>query len=180
MTDPLMTAALKEAYATATDEVILSAVEIAHPSIVDENGQLDSIWLTADENDYDGTLEAGAPVKGGQTVTWRAFPFRARLAPVDTSPAPDVELRIDGVDARIIRALRLIVASSIKLVMRYREYLESELPEPQRLEPQTFVLHDVEIVGLSIVARARVDADFNGAFPRFVYTAAEFPALVGA
>lgn len=180
MPDPTMTAALKEAYATALNEEILPALELAHSAFTDLQGNPDSIWLTPWSDDFEGTLEDDAPMRPAQTVTWRHFPFRFRLAPVDTSPAPDVEIRIDGVDRRIIEALDAAVVMPTKILLRYREYLASDLSAPSIVTPRTFVLNDVKVGALSVMARARIDADLNGAFPRFVYTAQEFPALIGA
>lgn len=180
MPDPSVSEALKEAYVVAPDaEVILHMLELRHPSFIDEDGNPDSIWLTLNEEDIAATLEAGAPVKGGQTVTFRSYPFQFRLAPIENTAAQQLELAIDNVDRRIIQNLDLAMASAAKIEMCYRPYLASDLSEPQMDPPPTFTLSDVTADSLTVRGRARVGINLNIKFPREVYTAVKFPALIG-
>src|SRR6478672_6481090 len=124
MPDPSISDALKEAYAVAPDdETILHMLELRHPSFVDEAGNPDSIWLTLNEEDIAATLEDGAPVKGGETVTFLSFPFQFRLAPIENTAAQELELAIDNVDRRIVENLDLAMASATKIEICYRPYL---------------------------------------------------------
>jgi hypothetical protein len=180
MPDPSVSEALKEAYAVAPDdEVIIHTLELRHPNFVDEEGNPDSIWVTTNEEDIAATLEVGAPVKGGETVTFLSFPFQFRLAPIENSAAQELELAIDNVDRRIIQNLDLAMASATKIEMCYRPYLASDLSEPQMDPAPTYTLSQAKADGLTVRGRARVGINLNVKFPREVYTAAKFPALIG-
>ncbi|HZP98550.1 MAG TPA: DUF1833 family protein [Reyranella sp.] len=170
---------MREAIAMApSDEVVLHTIELRHPLFVDDDGNPDSIWVVLNETDIVATVEAGAPVKGGTAVTFRAFSFQFSPPGVDTTPSIEFEVTIDNVDSSIVENLDLAVTDSNKIVMCYRPYLDSDLSEPQMLPPPTFVLSEVKVDVFQVRARARIDIDLRGAFPRRLFTAAEFPGLI--
>lgn len=180
MPDPSVEQALKEAYATApSDEVIIHTLELRHPAFTDDAGNPDSIWVTTNEVDVEATIEDDAPVRGGEAVTFLAFPFRFRLAPIENTAVQELELAIDAVDRRIIENLDAAASFGAKIQICYRPYLSSDLSEPQMDPPPEFTLSSVKADSLSVTGRCRVDIDLDGAFPRRIYTAAEFPALIG-
>lgn len=180
MPDPSVTAAMKEAYAIApSDEVVIHTLELRHPSFVDDDGNPDSIWVTTQNDDVVATIEAAAPVKGGLAVTFRHFAFSFQLAPIMPGQSPTLQLRIDAVDARIVENLDLAIVLPTKIVMCYRPFLSSDLSAPQMDPPPTYTLSDVKVETLTVTAQARTGIDLNAAFPRRVYTAKEFPALIG-
>lgn len=180
MPDPSVTLAMKEAYTLApADEVIIHTLELRHPAFTAENGSPDSIWVTVEENAVAATIEAAAPVRGGQVVTFVSFPFRFRLAPIENSAGQELEVAIDNVDRRIVENLDAAAAYGAKIQMCYRPYLASDLTAPQMDPPPVYTLSQVKVDPLTVTARARIDIDLNGAFPRHLYTATEFPALLG-
>jgi hypothetical protein len=180
MPDPSVSDALKEAYAIAPDTALIhDTLELRHPLFIDEEGNPDSIWITTNVEPVTATLEEAAPVKGGQVVTFVSFPFQFALAPIENSAAQDLELAIDNVDRRIIENLDLAMASATKIEICYRPYLESDLSGPQMDPPPTFTLSQVKADALTVRGRARVSINLNVSFPRRLYTAVEFPALIG-
>ena len=174
-----VTDAMKEAYAVApADEVVIDTMEMRHPAFVNDAGEPDSLCLTPDEGDITVTLEANAPVRAGEEVRLISFPFTFTLAPVELSPAPEILLRIDGVDRRIIENLKRAASSSVKIEICYRGYLNSDRSAPHN-GPLTTTLSNVKVDVMTVTARARVGSDLNRAFPRRRYTAQEFAALIG-
>lgn len=181
MADESMTEALKEAYATApADDVAIACLELAHPSFVNEAGQPDSAWATPNEVPIDATLEPDAPVRPGETVRFTSVAFRLKMAPIDTTAKPQLQLQIDNVSRFLIPQLDRAAADYRPITLRVRTYLESDLSIPQKLPVPAFTLSDVKANLLTCVCTARIDMDFGGAFPKRTYTAEEFPALVGA
>lgn len=175
-----MSDAIKEAYATApTDDVVIHTLELRHPSFVDDDGNPNSIWVTTQNDDLVATIEADATVKGGQDVTFRHFAFKFQLAGIAPGQTPTLQLSIDGVDRRIVENLDLAITQPTKIVMCYRPYLASDLSEPQMDPPAAYTLSSVKVDAMTVTGEARDGIDLNGAFPRKVYTAAEFPALIG-
>jgi hypothetical protein len=180
MPDPSMSDAIREAYATApADDVVIHTLELRHPGFVDDDGNPDSIWVTTNNEDVVATIEADAPLKGGQAVTFRHFAFNFQLASIEAGTTPTLQVSLDAVDRRIVENLDLAIVQPTKIVMCYRPFLASDLGEPQMIPPATFTLSDVKVDPLTVTAQARIDIDLDGAFPRRVYTAAEFPALIG-
>lgn len=176
-----MKEALREAYAVApADELIIATLEIRHPTFLGEDGLPDSAWVTTNEVDIQAGIEADAPVRGGETVTFRAMAFRFKLAPIEPTAKTELQLQIDNVSRLLVEQLDRAATDWRPVEMCFRPYLESDLAEPQMLPPPTYTLSKVKVDRLTARATARVDMDFGGAFPRRVYTASEFPALIGA
>lgn len=181
MPDPTMSEALAEAYAVApADEVIIHTLELRHPAFVNDAGQPDSAWLTTNETDIACTLEVGAPVRSGQSVLFRALAFRFRLAPIELVTRPELQVEIDNVSRLIIQQLDRAKGDPRKILMCYRPFLASDRSAPEMVPPPTYTLSNVKVDPLMARGTARIDLDFNRAFPSRVYTAAEFPGLIGA
>lgn len=178
---PSYTEALAEAIALApADEVIIDTLEIRHDTFVDDDGNPDSIWLTTNAEDVLAPIEESAPLKGGQTVKFLSFPFKFKLGRIEPGTGAELTIEIDGVDRRIIEALDRAIVEPTKIVMVYRVYLSSDLEDgPQRLPPDSFVLSECETTIAKVVGRARVELDMTGPFPRYLYTANEYPGLIG-
>lgn len=181
MPDESLSPALAEAYALAPDdEVVLHTLEIRHPLFEDEEGNPDSIWLVANNEDIEAPIEADGPVRGGESAPFVAMPFTFTLAPIEPGATPEIQLGLDNVDRRIIENLDRAVTDGNRIVIAYRPYLASALDDGPQMDPvPTFELSDVKVDVLRARARARVAIDMRRAFPFRVYTATEFPGLVG-
>lgn len=93
MPDPSLSAAIKEAYASApTDTVILHTLELRHPDFVAP------IRVVNDHANLTATLEATAPANPGAAVEFIRFAFRFTLPELMTSGMPEIEIEIDNVD----------------------------------------------------------------------------------
>lgn len=182
MSDPDYDAALAEAYSsapTSDDDIVVHTLEIRHPAFVDDAGQPTSLWMVRDHQDFVARIEPGAPVKGGQQVTFAAIAFDFQLAPVETSPVPEIAITIDNVGRDIIDQLDAAVIDGRIITVCYRPYLAGDRSGPKIARPPVYTLVDVEPGNFRIDARARTGADLSVAFPRETYKAEKFPGLVG-
>ena len=181
MPDPTLTEAWKEAAALApAGEEPVDTLEIRHPDFIDDDGNPDSIWITTNQTDVTAPIEDDAPVKGGQSVVFRSFGFTFKLARIEPGSGAEMEIAVDSTDRRIVAALDRAVVSSIEIVMCYRPYLSNDLEDgPQMIPSPSFVLSKASVRNLRTTGRARVAIDLAGPFPREVYTAIEYPGLIG-
>lgn len=174
MPNPSLTAAIKEAYASApVGQVILHTLEFRHaafsaPIRVVRN----SVNITA-------TLEADAPVDGGDAVVFQYYAFEFTLPEVSDSGAPELVITIDNADRAIVANLELAVTSDDPLYVTYRPYLSTDLSTPQMDPPLTMTVQHIEADVFRVTARCGFGEILNRAFPSEDYTASRFPGLVG-
>ena len=206
MVDQVLSQAMKEVYASSpSDEIALDTLELRHPDFVDDLGAPTAIrvvqnfedeqtWLDLDtpgvsavldlmsEDDRKGVglvakLEAGAPVDGGQMVAWVAMGFEFTRPPVDTNPAPEIEVTFDNVGQEIIKHLEAAANSQNKIEVTYREYLSTDISGPQNDPPLTMTLRVIDVNVFTIRGRARIlDAGVK-TFPGEAYTTKRFVSL---
>lgn len=181
MPDPSISDALGEAYALApADDVIVPTLELRHPLFVDANGNADSAWLVANTEDIIARVEADAPVRGGQMVRFVAVPFQMSLTPIEIGATPEIEIKVDNAGRVLVESLDRAVTSVDQIKAVYRPYLLSDLTSgPQMSPPPVFTLSSVVVDLLAVTAKARTVIDLRGAFPRMLYTASNFPGLIG-
>lgn len=180
MADDALSEALKEAYATApADEVVLHTLEFRHADFVGLDGLPDSIWVVLNTENIDAPVEADAPVRPGETVTFVGIQFDMTRPPIESGATPEIEIAVDNVDRRIVDNLDRANESPSKIVAVYRCFLASDLAAgSQILPPPDFELSDVKVDLLKCRARARTSIDLRVAFPRMTYTARTHPGLV--
>ena len=178
MPDPTLSEAIKEAYASSpSDVVILHTLELRHPNFMDDDGKPMAIRLVRDNQDLNATLEAGAPLDAGQTVTFIAMGFDLTLPPVDTIPVPEITITIDNVSGRLMPYLDKAIDSGDKIEVTYRPYLSNDTSCPHMVPPITLVLSDVEANVMRVTGRARLLDVGNKRFPSKNYNAKCFPNL---
>lgn len=106
MLDATLSRAIAEAYTSASsDVVILHTLELRHPTFLDDDGQPTAVRIVRDHQDLIATLEADAPLNGGEEVTFVAMAFDIELPPIDTTPVPEVTVTIDNASRTLITYL---------------------------------------------------------------------------
>jgi len=130
----LMAQALQEAYAVAPADVdVLDTIEFRHPALVDESENPDPLRLVRDHRNWELELEAGAPLHGGQTVTFARLGFDVDL-PDSTEAVPSARLWLSAVSRKAIEAAERIIAVRAPIEVTYRAYLVpaegDPVPEP--------------------------------------------------
>jgi hypothetical protein len=182
MPDPDIDAALAEAYASAPtgdDDIVVHTIEIRHPSFVDDDENPTSIFLVHDHANFEAALEDDAPIKPGEMVEWIAIAFSFALAPIETSPKPQILIEIDNVGRDITDLLDAAIIDGRKVEVCYRPYLNGDRTGPKMSVPPVYTMSNVEVDVFRVTARANTGADLGVAFPRELYKPAKFPGLIG-
>lgn len=172
--------ALAAAYATAPeDEVALDTIELLHPSFRDDNGDPTGVRLVNDHSNLVATLEAGAPLNAGETVTFYRCYFSFRLPPeTESASLPEVELQVNNVSRLLVPYLELARTSRAPVTLVYRPYLVSDLTGPHINPPLQLTLKSIGGDMNNLTARAGYTDLSNRRFPASEYTARKFPGLV--
>lgn len=179
MPNERITEALREAYASAPVGVIVyQTIEIIHPGFIDEEDNPTSVRVVRDKQDLVATLEAGAPLDGGQSVTFTAFAFDVTYPPQEREGGlPEGQLVIDNVSREVTRQLELTVGSQEITKMIFREFLSTDLSQPHNVPPMQFDLADVKCEVQRVTARVTALNPKNKRFPGLDYRIDDFPAL---
>lgn len=173
------TAAIEEAYASApSDVVLLETIEFRHPAFVDENDAPTALRFVNDHADLTATLEATAPMNGGQAVTFFRCAFEAELPEVNNAGANELKLRVCNATREILRYARQAASTADKLYVTYRAYLSTDLSQPHT-KPFTLVGSAIETPDASTVRLTCSLINLsNKKFPGETYTPRRFPGLV--
>jgi hypothetical protein len=166
--------ALKEAYASADDDVvIINTIEIRHPAFTTP------IRVVADFAVVNARLEAQAPSNGGELVDFQPFAFELSLPEVVDSGVPELELKIDNVSREIIKNIELAMTLPEKLELTYRAFLSNDLETgPHNDPPMHMNITSVEADAVAITARASIGNYVNRKFPSKEYDETRFPGLI--
>ena len=173
MPDPAISAALREAYASApASEVIFHTLELWHPNFTAP------LRVVRDQVALEARLEDGAPRDAGAVVTF--VPYAFDIVPPDQSStaAPECVIEIDNVSREILAQIDLAVASVDPVSILYREYVASGIADGPETDPPL----EMEAISASATARRiRLKAGFpnllNVKFPALDYDLDHFPGL---
>lgn len=189
MTDP-WTAALQEAYASApADEFVISTLELLHPAFetADSPSEADSIRIVLDERDWDLTLEAAAPLHGGESVHFSSLALQVSLPEQTEGTLGQMQLALDNVPRDIWTKLQAAARVRATAAVIYREWVAIRnmstgvytcTGTPDMIIDQL----SVKVITASIL-RMEATAQFvdllNKAFPRRTFDRDSFPGLFG-
>lgn len=173
MPDTSLSAALKEAYASAPSGiVIMHTLEFRH------NNFTAPIRVVLDHQSFIGRLEASAPLNPSEEVTFVAFAFEFQLPEVQNNADPEIVISMDNVSRDIEDALAMAVASPYKIEVTYRPYLSTDNTAPQMNPPLTLTVNHIEADDFKVTARASFGNASNKSFPSELYNGTRFPGLV--
>lgn len=174
-----MSEAIKEAYASAPDDVVIHhTLELRHPFFKDDAGNGTAVRVVKDNQNLTATLEADAPVNGGQTVEFIALNFDFVLPGEDDKGAvPEIVVTIDNVGRTLVQHLDAAIESETPIEITYRPYLSTDLTAPHMNPPLTMTLRSIDVSPFKVTARATFADLANKKFPSAVYEARSFPGL---
>lgn len=174
MPDPTLSAAIKEAYASApTSLVIYHTLEIWHPIFTAP------IRVVLDTANLAAKIEATAARDPGAMVTFQAYAFSVVPPDQSSNALPQCVIEIDNVSGEILAQVDLAVVEPDRITAIYRAYLSDSLTVgPSNLPPL-----EMEIVQISATPqRIRAVAGFpnllDRKFPRLEYDLETFPGLL--
>src|SRR6201993_4713558 len=160
------TAAWEEAEASnpaggTTDHTI----ELIHPEFVDDiTGPFSVRAVNGTAQDQTFTLEAGAPLNGGQAVVFKAIPFSDEMSEFAEGQTPTCQLAIDGVGDEISPYLDAVISVRADLIAIYRQYRSDDLSEPC-FGPVQFVIKKVTLKQARLEGTAQLKNLSNLKFP---------------
>jgi len=173
MPDPALSAAIREAYASApVDQVIHHTLEIWHPAFSVP------IRVVRDYQPLDARIEAGAARNAGEMVTYTGYAFDITLPELTATGLPQCVIEIDNVDRQILAQVDLAVISGEAITVIYRSYLSDALDAgPENIPPLEMTLLTISATPLRIRATAGFPDLLNARFPKRDYDLARFPGL---
>ena len=174
--------ALKEAYASApTREIIHDTLEIRHPAFSDDDGQPTAIRVVRGYENIITTLEADAPMHGGQAVEFIAGDFDFRLPGYKEGETPQLEITLDNVSREVTAYLEMAIGQTAPIEVTYRPYLASDLTAPQVDPPISMILTKVNAGVMQVRGTATLSDVHNWPFPNTrdgIYRPERFPGLL--
>lgn len=173
------TDAIAEAYASApTDVVLLETIELRHPDFVGEDDLPVALRFVNDHADLVATLEAAAPMNGGEAVTFIRCAFEVELPDANSTGATELKLRVCNVDRELLQRARLAAKGTGRLMVTYRAFLSTDTTQPHT-KPFTLTGRSVDTPDVSTVRLTCALPNLsNKRFPSEIYTPARFPGLV--
>lgn len=167
--------AVSEAFAVAPrNRVVWQTVELRHVAfevpVRVVTGRRRGQPLTA-------TLEAGAPINGGEAVTFEPFAFRFIPPGVDDNGhATTAKAVLDGVSGSLIEKLDLTLQTDKPIEVTFRTFRDDETAAPGQVISGLFMTN-VEVTATAATADLRYKDTVSQGFPLGVYSKALFPAL---
>ena len=174
MPDPALSAALKEAYASApVNQVIYETLEFWHSTFAAP------LRIVRNRVALDARIEAGAPRDAGLVVSFAPYAFD--ITPPDLTPTgvPQCTIEVDNVDRTLLSLINIATSSDTPIDVIRRIYLSSTaLTGPENLPVMTLKIQSVSATPQRISAVAGYPDLLNRAFPRKDYDLETFPGLV--
>jgi len=173
-----VTEAWQEAIASApADMVVLSTLELIHPTFVDDQGNPDSIRVVLDEEDHTFTLEATAPLHAGQQVLFEALALTVtQPEQEDGKLGGSLQIELDNVPRTILPSLHAAASVRARAQIIYREYVLDDTTEPD-LVIDGLSAKIVQITQTKITCSATFLDLLNASFPTRIFSQEDFPGL---
>lgn len=174
MPDPSLSAALKEAYATApTDEVIYHTLELWHPAFST------AIRVVRDYTNIDAMIEATAARDAGMVVPFTAYAFNVIPPDLSATSLPQCTIEIDNVSRDIMAQIDAAIMQTDKVTVIYRAYLSNSLTAgPQNDPPLEMEMITMGANPLRLIATAGFTNLLDKRFPSLDYSLEIFTGLM--
>lgn len=179
--------ALAEAYASApAGQVILSTIELNHETMAAPVRLIrDTGTFMEEETEVAGmdiyghilTLEADAPLNGGEEVLFQAVMFTFKLAAQTDARISGMEISIDNATKIISTYLDEAVTTRSPMTVIYREWLSDDLTQP-RIIIGSMTIPKVTSAVLTVNATAEFTDLVNKKFPNKLYRPSDYRGLV--
>jgi hypothetical protein len=179
MTDTTLTAAIKEAYASAPNNVVIyHTIELIHPAFLNSLGAAAPIRVVKDYQDLvSATLEITSTTAPLTAVTFTAFNFEFTKPEISPTGVPQITLKIDNVDRSISANIELAMATTDLITVIYREFISTDLSAPQNNPPLSMTIMSINVDVFSVTATAGFPNLMNKRFPTTEYSVDIFSGL---
>jgi hypothetical protein len=164
-------------FSPAGADVIYDCIELRNPGFLDGDGNVIALRFVNGLVDIVGTLEADAPMNGGEAVTFTACRFDHVKPDSPDSGLPQASIAVSNVTRELSPWLSAAVSNGIAPIeLSLRQFLADDLSQP------CFVMHGLTFDNASAtIRRVTATAGFNDLLnfpaPREVYTVENSPGL---
>jgi hypothetical protein len=173
MTDSTLSAAIKEAYASAPQDVIIyHTLELRHPAFTTP------IRVVRDYADLTATLEDTAPVDPSAEVLFVAFNFEFTKPEISTTGVPQISIMLDNVSRDIVANVEAALTTTDLVQATYREFISTDLTCPQNDPPIHMTIMSITADVFSVKAVAGFPDLLNRRFPTTEYDSETYPGLL--
>lgn len=173
MPDPTLSAAIREAYASApTDTVIYHTLELRHPAFSAP------IRVVRDYANIDAKIETTSTVDPGAVVAFVAYAFDIVPPDMSADALPQCTIEIDNVSREILAQLDAAILMNMPIKVVYRAYLSDALLDgPENDPPLELTISRITATPLRISATAGFTNLLEQRFPGLDYELETFPGL---
>lgn len=169
----LSDAIIEAAVVAPTEAAVLRTYEIRNYFLAEP------LRIVHSNSNLTATLEAGAPVNAGETVTFYACSIEVALAPESpTDGTPEIDIMVTNVNAEITNLLEMSRYSFETWEITERVYLSDDLSSPAKLPPLTLTITSATMNGKTANMKASFGDSINLAVPRLTYSIKEYPGLM--
>ena len=177
-THDLLEAAMREAYASAPENVIiLHSLEVHHHTFTEPIRVIR--WpITGNEpTEFKVRLEDDAPFDPGRVVTFLGVPFSIMLPDQDSESIGQFKISLENIEDRIDEYLKNAALGGGKITAIYREYIKGEELEGPSAIWQGMTFANPRMEGQTITMDGVV-LDWLTRGWSSLYLASDYPALV--
>jgi hypothetical protein len=175
------TEAWAEAQASVPANIVeLFCIELIHPAFVDaETDQQLAIRAVNDMQDHDLPLEETAYLDPGETVTFKAVPFKIFWPEIEEGTVPELTLSIDNVGREIMPYVEAATRVNAPLLVIARVYLLDMATgiASAGIDPIEFKLRSVTITETTVEGKASPGDLANLRGMALVYDLQNYPGL---
>jgi hypothetical protein len=158
------------------NDCVMHTIELRHPAFRDEDGNTAPVRIVCDFEELAAMLEDGAPIDGGDEVTFSPCAFSVKLPDQGMGGSPFVNVNIDNVSRTLMPYADAAADSPSPVDMTYRQFLASNLSAPA-LVMDGAKINKLKINLFGLTGQAGYDDFINKPHPALIYTTREYPGL---
>lgn len=167
-------------YSAPKDRVVLDTLELRHPAFVADDGVTPAAARVVNddvEDDFLATLEADAPMNGGEQVTFKATRFDVTLPESNSPGLPSCQIGVCNIGRLLMDNIQLAVSQPEPVRLTYRQFLVDD-PSAPGVVIDGLTIGRINVTPQRVTATAGFENDLNAPFPKKNYTGKEYPGLV--
>lgn len=172
---PISAITQSEAFAEAAhfggDDAVFFTLAFYHPLMAEP------VYVVNDFDPLTATLEADAPVDGGNAVTFQPVPMAITLPTEDDARTGEVRIEVGNVSRLLMPHLAAVATSQDPVEVICRIYLASDLTAPHETPPLRVVLRQASATATMITALAGFGDIANRKFPAIDYKRRKAPVI---
>lgn len=162
-------------FSPSGQDLIYDTIELRHPAFIFE-GTLVAVRFVNAAADIAATLEAGAPMNAGETVTFTATRFDLIMPDSPQAGLAQCNIAVGNVMAELTPWLALAVSEPYPVQLTLRQFLADDRSEP------CFVMGGLNFTNATannrrVTATATIEDLLNFSAPRECYTVVNSPGL---